>query len=101
KFHASCRHTHPAADALLDVVTDHDLAPDKIARVTARVHRAGIEVLGPVTDPTTVHQAKFSMGTVLAMIAIFRRAGLPEFERHFRDPGVIAFRARVRMGGDA
>ena len=26
KFHASCRHTHPAADALLQVVVDHDLA---------------------------------------------------------------------------
>ena len=101
KFHASCRHTHPAADALLQVVADHDLAPDNIVGVTARVHRAAIDVLGPVTDPTTVHQAKFSMGTVLAMIAIFRRAGLPEFERHFRDPGVIAFGDRVRMVADA
>jgi 2-methylcitrate dehydratase PrpD len=101
KFHASCRHTHPAADALLKVVTDHDLAPDAIVRVTAYVHHAAIDVLGPVTDPTTVHQAKFSMGTVLAMIAIFRRAGLAEFDRHFRDPGVIAFRDRVRMVADA
>ena len=101
KFHASCRHTHPAADALLQVVTSHDLAPERIARVTARVHQAAIDVLGPVTDPATVHQAKFSMGTVLAMIANFRHAGLMEFERHFRDPGVIAFRDRVRMVVDA
>jgi 2-methylcitrate dehydratase PrpD len=97
KFHASCRHTHPAADALLTVVADHDLAADRIARVTAYVHQAAIDVLGPVTEPTTVHHAKFSMGTVLAMIAIFRRAGLTEFARHFRDPAVIAFRERVRM----
>ena len=100
KFHASCRHTHPAADALLRIVVDHDLAPDRIARVIARVHRAAIDVLGPVTDPTTVHQAKFSMGTVLAMIAVFRRAGLAEFERHFRDPAVVAFRKRVKMVAD-
>ena len=97
KFHASCRHTHPAADALLKVVVDQNLAPERIARVTARVHQAAIDVLGPVTDPATVHQAKFSMGTVLAMIAMFRRAGLAEFEGHFRDPAVIAFRERVRM----
>ena len=101
KFHASCRHTHPAADALLEVVTGHDLAPDTIARVTAFVHQAAIDVLGPVTHPTTVHQAKFSMGTVLAAIAFFRRAGLTEFEHHFRDPGVVAFRDRVRMVADA
>jgi 2-methylcitrate dehydratase PrpD len=41
------------------------------------------------------------MGTVLAMIAMFRRAGLAEFERHFRDPGVVAFRSRVEMVRDA
>src|SRR5207344_2793830 len=28
KFHASCRHTHPAADALLQLVVENDLAPD-------------------------------------------------------------------------
>ncbi len=97
KFHASCRHTHPAADALLKVIVDQNLAPERIARVTARVHQAAIDVLGPVSDPATVHQAKFSMGTVLAMIAMLRRAGLAEFERHFRDPAVVAFRERVRM----
>jgi 2-methylcitrate dehydratase PrpD len=68
--------------------------------VTARVHQAAIDVLGPVTDPATVHQAKFSMGTVLAQIALFGRAGLGEFDRHFRDPAVIAFRNRVRMVHD-
>jgi 2-methylcitrate dehydratase PrpD len=97
KFHASCRHTHPAADALLQVVVAHDLAPGAIARVTARVHQAALDVLGPVTDPATVHQAKFSMGTVLALIAAFRQAGLAEFEHRFRDPAVVALRGRVAM----
>lgn len=101
KYHASCRHTHPAADALLQVIREHELAPDHIKRVTAHVHQAAIDVLGPVTDPSTVHQAKFSLGTVLALIATFRRAGLAEFERHFNDPGVVAFRDRVAMVQDA
>ena len=100
KWHASCRHTHPAADALLAVVTEHDLAPDDIDRVTARVHRAAIDVLGPVVDPATVHQAKFSMGTVLAIAATHRRAGLAEFQRHFRDPAIVALRDRVEMVHD-
>jgi 2-methylcitrate dehydratase PrpD len=100
KWHASCRHTHPAADALLAIVTEHDLAPDDIDRVTARVHRAAIDVLGPVIDPATVHQAKFSMGTVLAIAATHRRAGLAEFEQHFRDPAIVALRDRVEMVHD-
>jgi 2-methylcitrate dehydratase PrpD len=97
KWHAACRHTHPAADALLKIVVNHDLAATDIARVEAHVHRAAIDVLGPVTDPSTVHQAKFSMGTVLGMIATFRRAGLAEFQQHFRDPRVVALRDRVHM----
>ena len=46
KYHASCRHTHPAADALLQVMREHDLAADDIARVVAHVHQGAIDVLG-------------------------------------------------------
>ena len=97
KFHASCRHTHPAADALLRLMQEQRLAASDIAGVTARVHQGAIDVLGPVTDPQTVHQSKFSMGTVLAMVAQHGRAGLAEFDAHFRDPATQAFRDRVQM----
>ena len=97
KFHACCRHTHPAADALLQVVTDHKLAANDIARVTAHVHQAAIDVLGAVDVPQSVHQAKFSMGTVLALIAVFHRAGLREFEDDYADPRVAEFRGKVAM----
>src|SRR5574337_2040531 len=65
KFHASCRHTHPAADALLQLMREHRLKHGDIARVVAHVHQGAIDVLGRVTVPATVHQGKFSMGTVL------------------------------------
>ncbi|MGE5160914.1 MAG: MmgE/PrpD family protein [Betaproteobacteria bacterium] len=97
KFHASCRHTHPAADALLSVMTQEKLQAGQVARVTARVHKGAIDVLGPVTDPQTVHQSKFSMGTVLGLIAIHGRAALTDFDRDFRDPKVMSFRERVHM----
>lgn len=97
KFHASCRHTHPAADALLKLVEEHDLAPDDIAGVTAHVHQAAIDVLGPVVVPTSVHQGKFSMGTTLGLIAVHRRAGVQEFEQHYLAPETAAFRDKVRM----
>jgi 2-methylcitrate dehydratase PrpD len=97
KFHASCRHTHPAADALLRLMQEQRLTASDIAGVTARVHQGAIDVLGPVTDPQTVHQSKFSMGTVLAMVAHHGRAGLAEFDGHFRDPATRAFRDRVQM----
>ncbi len=101
KFHASCRHTHPAADALLQVIEEHDLAADQIGGVTAQVHQGAINVLGPVVDPQTLHQAKFSMGTVLGLIAVFRQASVNEFDLSWRDPRVAAFCPRVRMERDA
>jgi 2-methylcitrate dehydratase PrpD len=101
KFHASCRHTHPAADALQKVMQEARLAASDIAQVTARVHQGAIDVLGPVTDPQTVHQSKFSMGTVLAMVALHGRAGMTEFDGHYRDAATIAFRDRVQMELDA
>ncbi|MDS1141616.1 MmgE/PrpD family protein [Pusillimonas sp. SM2304] len=97
KFHASCRHTHPAADALLQIVQQHKLSADDIASVEAQVHQGAIDVLGPVTHPTSVHQSKFSMGTVLGLIALHGRAGLPEFDAALNDPAVAGFRDRVKM----
>lgn len=98
KWHASCRHTHPAADALLVLMQRERLSHEQIADVTARVHQGAIDVLGPVVHPTTVHQAKFSMGTVLGLIAIRGSASLDDFESHaLTDPRIAAFRERVRM----
>ncbi|HEX7386585.1 MAG TPA: MmgE/PrpD family protein [Castellaniella sp.] len=97
KYHASCRHTHPAADALLDVMQRHELQIDNIASVVAHVHQGAIDVLGPVVNPSTVHQSKFSMGTVLGLIAKYQRAGLPEFDQALADPEIKDFCRRVTM----
>src|SRR5262249_14383176 len=54
-------------------------------------------VLGQVTEPTSVHQAKFSMGTVLGLIAVHGSASLDDFEHALDEEDVSAFRDRVRM----
>jgi len=97
KFHASCRHTHPAADALLAAVAEYDLRPADIAAITAHVHQGALDVLGPVSDPATVHQAKFSMPATLGLIAVHRRAGLAEYDGFFADAAARSFNERVVM----
>jgi 2-methylcitrate dehydratase PrpD len=97
KYHASCRHTHPAADALLKGMEERGLTADDIARVRARVH-AAMAVLGPVSDPRTIHQSKFSMGFVLALIAKKGSAGIDDFtEEALEDAGLRAFSEKVEM----
>ncbi|MVW80557.1 MmgE/PrpD family protein [Bordetella sp. 02P26C-1] len=101
KYHASCRHTHPAADALQLAMREHGLRAADIAEVITHVHQGAIDVLGPVVDPKTVHQSKFSMGTVLALIALKSHAGLAEFDAAPGDAEVAALREKVRMELDA
>ncbi|TWE05960.1 2-methylcitrate dehydratase PrpD [Pseudomonas sp. AG1028] len=98
KFHASCRHTHPAADALLDLMQREGLRHGDIAKVITHVHQGAIDVLGRVVVPQTVHQAKFSMGTVLGLIAVHGKAQLTEFANlALSDADVAAFRDKVSM----
>ena len=97
KYHASCRHTHPAADALLHTMQSNRIQAHEIDRIVTHVHQGAIDVLGPVTHPTTIHQSKFSMGTVLAIIAHYQFAGLQEFADHFSDPEICTLRDRVTM----
>ncbi len=40
------------------------------------------------------------MGTVLGLIATYRKAGLAEFQQHFADAGIDAFRRKVTMALD-
>jgi len=97
KYHASCRHTHPAADALLQVMNEHRLGHGEVERVVTHVHQGAIDVLGRVVVPSTVHQGKFSMGTVLGLIAVNGRADLAGFDRDYLAPEVAAFRDKVVM----
>ena len=98
KFHASCRHTHPSADALLALMQMHKLKADDIASVIAHVHQGALDVLGPVTDPQTIHQSKFSMGFVLALVANLKRASLADFtDEALRDNKLRTFHDKVAM----
>jgi len=98
KFHASCRHTHPAADALLALMQEQGVKAEDVAQVTAHVHQGALDVLGPVTDPQTIHQSKFSMGFVLAQIATKGRASLADFtEGSLSDREMRAFHDKVKM----
>lgn len=102
KYHACCRHTHPAADALARLVQRHELSHEDIEHVTARVYQAAYDVLGSVTQPKSVHQSKFSMGFVLALIAVERRADVDSFsDAALRDPRLLDLARRVEMKVDA
>jgi 2-methylcitrate dehydratase PrpD len=74
--------THQAMDAMLRLVTTHDVKPEQVAAVR---FYAGKNILEPIRYALATNhlQAKFSMQALLAMIILKRRAGHHEFEDAF------------------
>lgn len=102
KWHASCRHTHPSADALEQVMVGHNLSWEDIESVEAHVHQAAIDVLGPAAEARTIHQSKFSMPFVLALMALKGHASIADFtEENLHDPDIRDLMRRVSMVQDA
>lgn len=98
KYYASCRHTHPSADALDMVIRKNKILPDDIKSIKAHVYQAAIDVLGPVKDPTTVHQSKFSMPFVLSTLVIMGNAGITSFNNEtLKDRRIRDFMKKVQM----
>jgi len=74
--------THQSMDAMLALVTKHDLRPEQVARVR---FYAGRNITEPIRYPLAQNhlQAKFSMPALLSMIVLCRRASHHEFSDAF------------------
>ncbi len=70
--------THPAMSKMRDLVIEHNITPDQVARVGIKTNRLLPENL-TYHRPVTGLQGKFSMEFCLASILVLRRAGLAEF----------------------
>jgi 2-methylcitrate dehydratase PrpD len=70
--------SHPSMDAMLKLVTDHDIQPAQIKSIRLR---AGTNILEPLRykTATTELEAKFSLPFLLGAIALRRKAGVQEF----------------------
>ena len=88
-------------DAMLKLVTDHDVKPDQIASVRVR---AGSNILNPLRykTATTELEAKFCLPFMMSSIALRRRAGIREFTDEFVSSAPVqAMMARVETVFDA
>ncbi|NTI78457.1 MmgE/PrpD family protein [Rhizobium rhizogenes] len=80
KKYPVCACSHPPMDALLDLVTEHDLKPEQILSVNAEISPFMARLVGNPdalgADPQVV--AQFSLRYALASIILRRRLGLAE-----------------------
>lgn len=97
KPHASCRHTHPAIDAALQLRARLDDAVERIAQVTIEGYRA---VIALTDNPAPEHSqaAKFSVQYCVASALLRGRVGLREFEpAAVAEPAIRRLMTHVRV----
>ena len=78
KPHPNGALTHPGAGCLLSLLVEHQIASEKIARISVMTNDRVLKTLIH-HNPVNGTQAKFSMEFTLAVVAITRQAGLAEF----------------------
>jgi 2-methylcitrate dehydratase PrpD len=86
---------HPTMDAMLTLVTEHDIRPEQIKKIRLR---AGSNILNPLryTIANTELEAKFCPPFMLSAVALRRKAGVNEFSDEFvRSAPVQAMMRRV------
>src|SRR5207253_550149 len=86
---------HRALDAMLDLVTEHDLKPADVAAIDATIGRPQAAMLRN-HRPVTGLEAKFSMEFAMASALVARDAGLKQLTDEFvRRPDVQDAMTRV------
>ena len=78
KPYPSCRLTHSALDAMLQLAAEHDISPVDVDKIECGVNEMAPEVL--IHDrPRTGLEGKFSMQYCMAIGLVDRRAGVEQF----------------------
>lgn len=79
KPYPSCRCTHAALDAMLHLVAENDLSPDRVNKIEVGVNEMTPQVLIH-NKPGTALEGKFSMQFCMAIALQDGRAGVAQFD---------------------
>jgi len=97
KPYASCRHTHSAIDATLELVRKYNLKPKDIQEINVQVYSGAYALLDGVT-PTTPYAAKFCLPFCVASALKHRTLGLTNFTpQALNDPEIHQLMNKVHM----
>jgi 2-methylcitrate dehydratase PrpD len=79
KQYPCCGSTHPAIDAMLDLVRAHDVKPAAVERIHSWTHKRRLEHTNR-PDPQSTKDAKFSVQYCLARAIVDRKVAIEHFE---------------------
>ena len=96
KQYPCCGSTHPAIDAMLEIVRTHDVKPEAVERIQSWTHERRLKHTNR-PDPQSRTDAKFSVQYCLARALTDRKVTIEHFEGEaHRDPNVRAALSKVQ-----
>ncbi|HYB21591.1 MAG TPA: MmgE/PrpD family protein, partial [Thermodesulfobacteriota bacterium] len=100
KFHASCRHSHPGVDAILDIGTRAPLQPGEIEKVNVYTYSIAAKLIDG-KDVSTPVSGKMSLPYSAAVAILRGKVGLDEFKPSvLKDRAVRALMERINVYAD-
>jgi 2-methylcitrate dehydratase PrpD len=97
KKYPSCYHTHRALDGVLQLIGEHRLSDQDIAKVDVGTSERAMRVLA-FTDPATPYQAKYSMPFCIAAAVVDHQVTLETFtDRKFEDRNIVEARKKIHL----
>jgi len=95
KQYPCCGSTHPAIDAMLMLVREHDLKPEQVERIDSWTHKRRLEHTNR-PDPQSTFDAKFSVQYCLARALADRKVIIGHFEGDtYRDQKIRELLPRI------
>jgi 2-methylcitrate dehydratase PrpD len=89
KRYPTCYATHRCIDAMLELASDHDLAPENVAQINVRTGATQLLLLRN-PRPRDALEAKFSMPFAMAAALVARNVGLSEVSDEFVGRAVVS-----------
>ncbi|MCW5605589.1 MAG: MmgE/PrpD family protein, partial [Burkholderiales bacterium] len=97
KQYPCCGSTHPAIDCMIELVREHKLTPDSVARIESWTHARRLEHTNR-PDPQSSLDAKFSVQYTLARALKDRTVKIEQFEGdNWKDPATRAILPKIHV----
>lgn len=96
KMHGGCRGNHAPLDVVAQLMREHELQPDSIARIAVRVD--SVTDAGDNHAPATGSQAQFSAAFAIASLLVFGDASSSRYtDANLADPRIRQMMMRVHV----
>ncbi len=100
KFHASCRHSHPAVDAILETLARAPVKADEIEKVNVHTYTIAAKLIDGKQVSTPI-SGKMSLPYSAAVAILYGKVGLGEFKpRVMSDPSVLGLMEKIDVYAD-